>query len=57
MMVYNAGSREGAWCSISEDALSKEQGSPAGREARRGAGPLPIRKDPSEEGETTPGSK
>lgn len=38
-------------------SFSQEQGSPAGREAGRGAGPLSIREDPSGEGEKTPGPK
>lgn len=57
VIVQNVGSREGARCSISEDTLSQEQGSLAGREAGRGAGPLLIREDPFWEGETTPGPK
>lgn len=48
---------KGAWCSLPEDALSREQGSPAGREAGRGAGMLPTRESPSREGEGSSGSK
>lgn len=48
---------KGTWWSLPEDALSREQGSPAGREAGRGAGTLRTREGPSGEGEATSGSK